>query len=276
MSKPNPVGTPSFRWLVSAALGLVLMPSAIAADSSRGCGDAPNAPICARGSPWYELGGAEIRARVGGPEQQFTLTMMSASDLRVHYRITERGALNEGDVLLIGGYALALKGGHVEPGYEGDYLDGPVLAMEAVITLLDVAIPAGPKAVKDRHQVMVNELRRQISTATPSASAQYGAPWSVKGEVRRVSEKTLAYDLAFTFVPLDPFGLRRVGQPPQTFTFRGTLDFPSERTALPDDFDLTGWNVLGPGPAEPKPQTVGDVRAQIKRETIPGPPGPAK
>jgi hypothetical protein len=252
------------------------MPSAIAADSTRGCGDAPNAPICARGSPWYELGGAEIRARLGGAEQQFTLKMMSANDLRVHYRIAERGVVNEGEVLLIGGYALALKGGHVEPGYEGDYLDGPVLAMEAVVTLLDVAIPAGPKAVKDRHQIMVSEPRRQISTATPSASAQYGAPWSVKGQVRRVSEETLAYDLAFTFVPLDPFGLRRIGQPAQTFTFKGTLDYPPERTALSDDFDLTDWNVLGPGSAEPKPRTVGDVRAKIKRETNPGPPGPTK
>lgn len=270
--KANLVGKAPFRWLVPAALGLALMPSAIAADSTRGCGDAPNAPICARGSPWYELGGAEIGARLGGEEQQFTLKMMSANDLRVHYRITEGGSVNEGDVLLIGGYALALKGGHVEPGYEGDYLDGPVLAMEAVVTLLDVAVPAGPKTVKDRHQILVSEPRRQISTATPSASAQYGAPWSAKGEVRRVSDETLAYDLAFTFVPLDSFGLRRVGQPPQTFTFKGTLDFPLERTALPDDFALTDWNVLGPGPAEPKPRTVGDVRAQIKRETNPGSP----
>ena len=213
------------------------MSSAIAADSTRGCGNAPNAPICARGSPWYELGTAEIRARLGGAEQQFTLKMMSANDLRIHYRMAEQGAVNEGEVLLIGGYALALKGGHVEPGNEGDYLDGPVLAMEAVITLLDVAIPAGPKAVKDRHRIMVSEPRRQISTATPSASALYGAPWSVRGEVRRVSGETLAYDLAFTFVPLDPFGLRKMGEPAQTFTFKGTLDYPPARTVLPDDFD---------------------------------------
>ena len=135
--------------------------------------------------------------------------------------------------------------GNVEPGNEGDYLDGPVLAMEAVITLLDVAISSRAQGREGQSiRSSVSEPRRQISTATPSASAHV---WCAMVRERRSTARVRGDACVRSRVYLRAAGSLRseewVSQP-QTFTFKGTLDYPPERTVLPDDFDLAEWNVL--------------------------------
>jgi len=247
--------------------------------------------ICAAGSPWYTLGSAEIHSNYGDASIDFTLELMPGNDARVHYRFREGKEANEGEVLLVGGRVLALKGGRIERGYEIDYLDGPVLTMQTVVSLLHVAIPVGPAAVHGRRALSTSEAKRRLDVATTSASAKYGAPWTLTGWVERRSPESIAFDLNFVYMPLDPFG-GGTNEKPQSLSYSGSLGFPKVRAALPDDFSLSEWNVLGLGPQREQrggstkldygasamdrvPRTVGEVRAAIREETNPGTPDPS-
>lgn len=284
---------PASRWfsLLRHSVPLVLLAVAFSVTPVYGAGRCDLDRICAVGSPWFDLAYSEVRTRARDSSFSATMTMMLRDDVRVRYHTASQGQPNDGELLLIGGEFLALKGGSIEPGYEIDLIDGPALMLQTVVSLLDFALPEGPAMVKSEKTIASQETKRRVAVATASASAEYGPPWSVAGTLRRESSGLLAFDLTFTFVPLDPLG-RDTQQQAQSMHLSGRLDYSTKRAELPNDFSLAGWRVLGLGPQTRKEgqatmldfganakaeayQTVGEVRAIIKQESAPGSPDPA-
>lgn len=280
------LGNPAFRWMAVLFAITWLQPAPIhAADCD---GDADR--ICAAESAWYGMGESRVRTLVGDADLTATITMLSGKDVRVRYRQAADGKVNEGELLLIGGRVLALKGGDVHAGHEIDLIDGPALMLQTVVSLLHVAVPSGPSAVKGEQRISLREAKRRIAVATQSASADYGPPWSVSGKLLRTSGNAIDFDLAFEYRPMDPFG-GATDEKPQAMELSGTLSYPETRVDLPDSFELKDWKLveLGPqaskqgdstildfsaGPQLPGYRTVGDVRIANAKEADPGKPDP--
>jgi hypothetical protein len=187
-----------------------------------------------------------------------------------------------GTVGMVGGHVMLTKGLKLQPGYEIDALDAPVLSMRLVMILLKRVFPKGPEQIVGPTDVDQTE-RVGIKYATPSASGYIAAPWHVKGTVSRLADGTLPFELALSF-PLQ--------QPDKqtsslTINMKGELDVLG-RPVFRDTDSLEGWTTYGLGPQQTKqgsstildygaePQedmryrTIGDIRAFIAAENHPG------
>ena len=173
------------------------------------------------------------------------------------------------------------KGLELESGYEVDALDSPVLSVRLLMIILGRIFPKGANEV-----VGVRSIDRSdsvgIKYATPSASGYIPAPWNVKGQVSKLVDGKVSYDLALTF-PTEQQDKK------STFTvvMRGELGLLG-RPVFRDADSLEGWKIYGMGPQQvtqgnetildygAKPQenarlrTIGDVRAYVAAENHPG------
>lgn len=187
-----------------------------------------------------------------------------------------------GTIGLVGGQVMLTKGLKLQPGYEIDALDGPVLSMRLLFVLLQRVFPTGPSSIVGTTNVDHTD-RVGIKYATPSASGYIPAPWQVKGKVTRLADGKVPFELALSFQ------VQRQDKERSSLTLRmkgelGVLDRPVFR----DTDSLEGWTTYGLGPQETKqgsstisdygakPQeatryrTIGDVRAFVAAENHPG------
>lgn len=188
----------------------------------------------------------------------------------------------KGRVAMVGGRVMLSKGLALEPGYEIDTLDGPVLSMKLVMILLGRIYPAGPDSVSGE-KVIDYAGKAGIKYATPSASGYIAAPWRVTGKVAKDAKGGLAYDLSLTS-PREPGDKRGGAYAMRMQGVMAVLDHP----ALLDSMSLDGWTTYGVGPraekkggatmfdygatpdSSPRFKTVADVRAYIAEENNPG------
>jgi hypothetical protein len=204
--------------------------------------------------------------------------------LDVSIDIAKHGAKEPmaGTVGLVGGRVMLTKGLKLQPGYEIDALDAPVLSMRLVMILLNRVFPNGPEQIPGPTALDHNG-RVGIKYATPSASGYIPAPWHVKGKVSKLADGTVPFDLALSF-PLQ----RQDGQR-STLTINMKGEFAVlDRPVFRDTDSLQGWTTYGLGPQQTKqgnstildygakPQeatryrTIGDIRAFIAAENHPG------
>ena len=187
-----------------------------------------------------------------------------------------------GNIGLVGGQVMLSKGLTLEPGYEIDALDAPVLSMRLVMIVLKRVFPKGPDQVVGPTEVDHTEWVG-IKYATPSASGYIPAPWHVKGEVSRRADGTLPFELALSF----PTQAQDKQSGSLTLNMKGELGVLG-RPVFRDTDSLEGWTTYGlglqqttqeggtlldygAGPQEAtRYRTIGDVRAFIAAENDPG------
>jgi hypothetical protein len=187
-----------------------------------------------------------------------------------------------GSIALVGGQIMMSKGLKLEPGYEIDALDAPVLSMKLVMIMLGRVFPKGPAEVSGLRQIDRTD-KTGIKYATPSASGYIPAPWRLKGKVRKLAGGTVAFDLALTF-PVEQGGNKS-----KTYSIKMTGELSMRNHAVFRDSDtLDGWSTYGLGPRQIKKEagtildygatpdkstsykTIGDIRAFIAAENHPG------
>jgi hypothetical protein len=175
-----------------------------------------------------------------------------------------------GEMMVVGGQILLAKNVEMAPGAEIDALDAPAIEMRLAMMLLEKGVPAGPASVRAQQPVNVSESTEPLEVSTPSASAQYPAPWSLHGMVTRVDATHLEYKLTFDFdqaaQPLIISGTWERGTPPN----------------FPDSLRTSDWRAFKLGPYEKKAahgtildygaqelpkrfSTLGDARAAAKK-----------
>lgn len=187
-----------------------------------------------------------------------------------------------GTVALVGGQVMLTKGLKLEPGYEIDALDAPVLSIKLLMIVLGRIFPRGADEIAGSRSIDRTDSIG-IKYATPSASGYIPAPWDVKGQVSKLADGKVRYELALTF-PVEQKDNKKTSF---TIVMSGELGVLGRPVFLDTD-SLDGWTTYGMGPQQVKQgsstildygakpeeasryRTIGDVRAFIAAENHPG------
>ena len=213
---------------------------------------------------------------------------MATHDFQISVDQLESGKRMRGKLAMVGGRVLITKDLALEDGYEIDAVDAPLLYTLLTAKLLGSAFPQGPESLKGTRPVKFAEKREGFRIGTPSASADFVAPWSVTGTATKEESGSVRFDLRFTS------SLPEGAKPPEfTVQLKGSLEHAGGDPALSDDMQLNGWKVYGVGPRVQKQgdatvydyganadskgyRTVGEIRKAIAEENSPGTPDPSK
>jgi hypothetical protein len=186
-----------------------------------------------------------------------------------------------GSVGLIGGRIMITKGLKLEPGYEIDSLDAPVLSIRLLMAVLGRVFPKGPQQISEA-QAIDRTDPLGIKYATPSASGYIPPHWSVTGKVSKGDQGEIQFSFALTF----PTGVEG-GHGKMKLHMEGLLSTLGQPVFLDSD-SLVQWTTYGLGPRQhkhgkstvidygAKPEeaspykTVGDVRAFVSVQNDPG------
>jgi len=218
-------------------------------------------------SPWSELGDYTLTVKVPPKGETGTWkfrTFADPADVIVDLDTPGAKGRMKGSIMLVGGEAIAAKGFTPEPGFEVDPLDVAIVNLKILTQLLDAAVPGGPAALKGRQVVDKREEKSAIEAFTPSASARFNVPWTLKGGVERVDANTIAFRL-----DLDVPGGDKPGERAR-WTFSGTASGTQKGRVLDDAMSLSGWTAYRLGPTKSaKPQSHTTLRFGATK--LPGP-----
>jgi len=242
-------------------------------------------PECDDVSAWAVFTRIALRQSVSGSNEAIEwVGLFDHKTLDVSIDVATHGSKDPmaGTVGLVGGQVMLTKGLKLQPGYEIDALDAPVLSMRLVMILLKRVFPKGPDQIVG--SIAVDQTGRVgIKYATPSASGYIAAPWHVKGKVSRLADGTLPFELMLSF----PLPQQDKQTSSLTITMKGEFAVLG-RPVFRDTDSLDGWTTYGLGPQKTKqgsntildygakPQgdtryrTIGDIRAFIAAENHPG------
>ncbi|HEY8244214.1 MAG: hypothetical protein ACHQJ7_10455 [Vicinamibacteria bacterium] len=238
---------------------LALLSAPVAAKPSTECGPPPDGAICADGS-WPEFSSMTVYAVQGESRARYEIIIGDGRDIKV--AISENNPHYQGraDALLIDGSVLATRGGETLPNRGQDLLSDPLLAAQEVATLLQVALPKGPKSIAASTKVSASGTRFVVAT-TPTASTYYAPPWKVEGTIAPAGKESLSYDLTFT---------ARVGAPDGSITprvivysYSGRASYPARRPRIPDGTSLVGWKFDLPNAQNVGFATLGQARRAL-------------
>lgn len=180
-------------------------------------------------------------------------------------------AHSRGTILLIAGRWMLTQGFSAPAANEIHAMDVAALNSQLVIVLLTAALPKGPPPPGTPRHVLVTEKNNPIRIATETASAEYGAPWTVDGTVSApAADAPVTYHLSFTWSAEEQHQMTRV--------FSGTVSDAQSAVSFPDSMKLAGWTVRAIGsqppavsaggarsagslPPAPKVATVGELRS---------------
>lgn len=175
----------------------------------------------------------------------------------------------KGSLIVINGETLLAKGLNLQPGYEIDALDTPVLMTQLLLTLLDKAVDISPSSLTNKHNIEHHEATMPIRVATKSASAFFKAPWSVSGELTKTGKQNVNYKLEFQTV---------LGEDIKYIVSMSGLLNHQAAVKLDDEMPLAGWTVYSLGPTTEgqfsygaqelitSATTIGQLRQQLKNK----------
>jgi hypothetical protein len=240
-------------------------------------------PECDDVTAWAVFTRVALRQSVSGSQEGIEwMGRFDHKSLDISIDIGTHGAKEPmaGTVGLVGGQVMLTKGLKLQPGYEIDALDAPVLSMRLLFVLLQRVFPKGPDQIR-RATNVDHTGRVGIKYATPSASGYIPAPWHLKGQVSRLPDGSLPFELALSFQQQDK------QRSSLTINMKGELGVLGG-PVFRDTDSLEGWTTYGLGPQQTKqggstimdygakPQdatryrTIGDVRAFVAAENHPG------
>jgi len=202
----------------------------------------------------------------------------TTGDLRLDVDLVDSENKQAGTMLVVGGKVMAVRGLEL-PAHGVDPLHSAIIALRLVTSALMVASPDGPDAVKGAVCIDHRETEKALRVGAPPAGRQFPPPWSVRGQVDRSRDGTIAYDLELSVGRSIPYGLEpppgNLMEPESRVGVRcvGTLSASATAPGLSDQFSLKGWktySLLGAPPPTPAPPTIGAVREALRLNNDPG------
>jgi len=222
-------------------------------------------------NPWHCGNRVWLCVSDGTTSGDWRFEIGEEDDLRLTIHEVSPQGVRTGQIILVAGRAMLTLGLELPEGQESDAVDGPVLLLQLVLTLLHRALPEGPEALEGEARVELGDSGEALQVGTLSASAEFPAPWSATGQVHGQTGTAIELDLHFTC------GMGAQAQ--TTLTMRGTWERLTPPPALDDDMAVAGWRMyaLGPryqgdvldhgaGPLDPAP-TIGTLRARLTQAT---------
>lgn len=267
--------SPGFTVSILIAIFLVFTP---APSAFADCGDDSN---CTDVSDWGRYTHIRLQQSTGGTGDAVEWVASfdhERSDFSIE--IDSRGERQEqGTIAMVGGRVMLSRDLDLDPGSEIDSLDVPVLSIRLVMILLTRVFPEGPDQVVGR-QAIDHVGEHGIRLATPSAGGFIPAPWKLAGEVEKLGDGSIRFDLSFSAAgetPSSGFQAQLEGE----FGMR-------EGPVFLDSDTLERWKVYGVGPQKREQdgatildygargddrsgyRTIADIRAAIAALDHPG------
>jgi hypothetical protein len=265
---------------------LIVALVAFGSPAQAGSTTCPNKGPCVEPTAWntaFDTFDIEVSRDKSGDYAHWRIEASSTThDTTITVEQATAGKPLRGTLAMIGGKVLITNGLELEPGHEIDAVDGPFLYVLLAGRLLGRAFPDGPESLADSQRINLTELHDGLQVATPSASADFRAPWTVAGTATKDRSGPVRFDLHFTFAM--PTG---ADSPNFTLHLTGTFEHGAGDPGLRDDMPLQDWKVYGVGPTSRKQgnatildygatadhqsyATVGEVRASLTQQSSPG------
>lgn len=201
---------------------------------------------------WYQLTHATLSGGAESDSSLMRFELSSNGEMRIEVEVEEKGKRRTGEIILLKGKRqwMLTRNVPLEPGYEIDMMDGPVLELNLLLEMLRAAVPEGPTTITTKRNVEVNERERNLEVSTASASGGLEAPWSVSGTITPSGEGAWSIDLTVKSTE----AVRMVG------TWKRSATPP----VIADEMPLEGWKVhiVGPTKRTEGPATIYDYGAE--------------
>lgn len=163
-------------------------------------------------------------------------------DLMLECDERQGSAIEKGTIIVVSGRAMLARGLKLEKGYEIDALDGPMLTIKLVLTLLSRAFPDGPGSIGVRSSIDLVENQLPISISTTSAGGEIPPPWTLKGNAGFSATGIAQFNMTFTHSDPDKPNEN------ETMRFAGTWQLSPTSLVIADDFPLKDWQIYSLGP----------------------------
>jgi hypothetical protein len=187
--------------------------------------------------PWF----ARVDIKFPGTDfhARYDFWRCSCGDVLIRSEETEPEKVTTGELLLLGGRTLLVKGFDSPEGNISGLLDSPMLMVQTLFALLNESERHGPWAIKGEQELRAEEKRRDLKLDTGLASGGFPAPWNVLGKAHLTEEGHVRYDLTFTFENRH----EGVSAGQIDLKFSGVLDFNDEIFPYDGDLPLSGWTL---------------------------------
>ncbi|MEE4173609.1 MAG: hypothetical protein V2I57_05100 [Xanthomonadales bacterium] len=163
----------------------------------------------------------------------------ACGDILVRLEQSAPDGVVTGELLLVGGQALAARGlVSLTPDLE-PMLQPPSVMMHLAFTLLEYTAPKGPGSVTERTNLTAGHGSRDLEIDSGLATGTFRAPWTVTGEAWPSGEGQRRFELRFEFAnptPEDPDGT-------SAFRFSGGQDYRRDDFPLAPETPLEGWKL---------------------------------
>lgn len=160
-------------------------------------------------------------------------------DILVRLEQTAPDGVLTGELLLVGGHALAARGMvSLSPDLE-PMLEAPSVMMQLAFTLLEITMPKGPAWLVERQGLATASRETDLEIESALATGRFAAPWQVTGEAWPSGEGQRRFDLTFEFA--NPAPEAAGGR--TAFTFTGGQDYRRDDFPLAAETPMEGWKV---------------------------------
>jgi hypothetical protein len=231
-------GIPCGRgWFSACLLAVVLiLPLATRADISRD-------------AEWHQPWFARVDINFPGVDfhARYDFWRCACGDVLIRAEEAEPGKVTTGELLLVGGKMLLVRGFDQPEGNISALLDSPILMVQTLFALVREAEPRGPSAVVDDHELHAEEDSLDLRLDTGLASGGFPAPWEVVGMARPTDEGKLRYDLTFKFENR----YEGVSAGEASLKFSGVMDFNEEIFPYDDSLSIEDWRLQEISPSNP-------------------------
>ena len=205
--------------------------------ASQGLHACDNVPAVA--AAWFKANHASVSVSAPGSSEKdaFTFDIATNGDLRIDASGSSDGS-GRGSLMLVSG-SLLVKDLALTADEEIDAIDAPVILLQLANKLLAEGTKRKPSELKGKLKIDVRENARSVCAATPSAEAEYAAPWTLRGDVDSKSAGIVDFSLKFSFA--------NQGKT-QEILYAGQWAQSSTPVVFADSVSIEGWKVFTLGP----------------------------
>lgn len=148
--------------------------------------------------------------------------------------------VSTGELLLVDGRVLLVRGFEGRGADRRSMIDSPLLMLQLLFVLMQKTLPEGPAALDERRELSHSDVRYPLELETGGARGGFPAPWEVQGVAYRFADGSHRFDLEFGFET------RLIGEPVKRSEIKlsGMLDYRAVEFPVADDFSIKGWDLI--------------------------------
>jgi hypothetical protein len=228
------------------------------------CGLGAPRAVAGESREWFQ--GNHFTLQTEDPHKKFqaswTFEIARNGDLFLRKSETTDGISATGDIIMLSSGVMLVRNLALQEHWELKALDGPALAMQLAVKVLNLAFPGGSETVSAHSDIHLDEAERGIFLSTPSSDGHVLAPWTAQGWAARHADGEVNFDLTVRA------RRNREGAGQHVIPLKGSWKHDPVPLALDDAMPLSDWRLyviaplaepFGPGRATTPGQFARDV-----------------